>query len=443
MTVASANDSTSNNPLSRPFLAITAADLIVRSAYQMGKTPLLPIFAATLGASDLYLGFIVSVSTLTGMVLKPAVGVLSDRWGRRLWLLLGTALFAFVPFFYLFIHTPEQLLVMRLVHGTATAIYGPVTVAFVVEMTRKRWGESLGWFGMARSGGYIIGPALGGWLLLTLSPSLVFVIIGGISLLAFVPILLLGETQQRPAGKRHSWRLQLRQAAREATRSTALWLAGGLEAIMFVALYAVKAFLPVYALALGMNAAQAGLYFAVQEGVSVLMKPLCGRFGDKSGHLTAVLGGMTLLALALLLVGNSGGLPLLYISAALAGAGQALIAPNTIGLLSGQLHAKHLGTGLGILGTLQNGSKVVGPLLAGVLVSRFDYTGMFLLLGYLLLAATFVLALFNTRRHVTLSTHRSFNVMEQVMVRSPAVQPDNDAEWQESDSIQKFKGHEV
>ena len=76
---------------SRGFVLITAADFIVRSAYQMGKTPLLPIFAAALGAGDILLGFIVSVSTLTGMVLKPFVGILSDQSGRKVWLLVGTA----------------------------------------------------------------------------------------------------------------------------------------------------------------------------------------------------------------------------------------------------------------------------------------------------------------------------------------------------------------
>jgi len=91
------------------FLNITLADFLVRSAYQMGKTPLLPIYAAMLGATDAFLGFIVSVSTLTGMMLKPGIGILSDRWGRRWWLLTGTAFFAFVPFFYRFVQTPEQL----------------------------------------------------------------------------------------------------------------------------------------------------------------------------------------------------------------------------------------------------------------------------------------------------------------------------------------------
>ena len=48
---------------SRQFINVTIADFIVRSAYQMGKTPLLPVFAQTLGAGEVFLGLIVSVST--------------------------------------------------------------------------------------------------------------------------------------------------------------------------------------------------------------------------------------------------------------------------------------------------------------------------------------------------------------------------------------------
>ena len=74
------------------------ADFLVRSAYQMGKTPLLPIFAASLGAGDSFVGLIISVSTLTGMIFKPVIGFLSDTWGRKSWLLVGTAFFTFMPF---------------------------------------------------------------------------------------------------------------------------------------------------------------------------------------------------------------------------------------------------------------------------------------------------------------------------------------------------------
>ena len=75
---------------SKPFLYIMLADFLARSGYQMGKTPLLPIFADSLGASGAFLGAIVSVSTITGLVLKPFFGILSDRSGRRIWLLIGS-----------------------------------------------------------------------------------------------------------------------------------------------------------------------------------------------------------------------------------------------------------------------------------------------------------------------------------------------------------------
>ena len=107
----------------RNFLYITFADLMARSAYQMGKTPLLPLFAAMLGATDAFLGIIVSVSTLTGMLFKPLFGILSDRWGRKGWLVVGTLFFAIVPFFYWLVQTPQQLFVIRIrIHKPLVAI---------------------------------------------------------------------------------------------------------------------------------------------------------------------------------------------------------------------------------------------------------------------------------------------------------------------------------
>lgn len=152
------------------FLKLTLADFIVRSSYQMGKTPLLPLFAAALGATDAFLGLIVSVSTFTGMILKPAIGFLSDRWGRRLWLIFGTCFFTFIPFLYWFVESPQHLFWIRLLHGMATAIYGPVTLAYIAGQSKKRLAEQLGWFGLAREAGYIVGPALAGVLLLIWSP---------------------------------------------------------------------------------------------------------------------------------------------------------------------------------------------------------------------------------------------------------------------------------
>lgn len=358
---------------SRRFTAITLADFIVRSAYQMGKTPLLPIYAATLGANDAFLGLIVSVSTLTGLVLKPSIGILSDRWGRRIWLLLGTFFFAAMPFAYRLIQTPEQLFAIRIVHGLATAIYGPVTLAYVAELSTQQLAERLGWFGMARSAGYVVGPALAGWLLLTLNPVAVFTVIGLLSSLAFVPILLLPKPATSTAPDRLPLKQQFSHALRSVSRSSSIWLAGGLEATMYVAVYALKAFLPIYAISIGMNVALVGSFFAIQEAIHMVLKPWCGRLGDRIGHLFAIALGMVILGATMQIIAYSNNAWAIMACAVLIGLAQAFIAPSTVALISTEADNQNLGAAMGMLGTLKNTGKVVGPILAGLLIQRFDF----------------------------------------------------------------------
>ncbi len=374
---------------SKPFLLLMLADFIARSAYQMGKTPLLPLFAASLGASGAFLGLIVSVSTVTGLALKPLFGILSDRWGRRAWLLIGSAFFAIMPFLYAFIRSPEQLLVIRLAHGLATAIYGPVTLAYIADIARKdQLAEDIGWFELARSGGYIAGPALAGWLLLSMAPVAVFTLIGLISCAVFLPVLKLPET--RPRGKRKRARLlpHIISAIRTGGSSPAVWLTGGLEAVTFVALYTLKAFLPIYALEAGLSIAVVGIYFSLSEAAHALGKPFCGRLGDRVGYLRAISLGMLLLAAALPLVSALDESPLLLLPALLTGLAQALIFPAAKALVSRAISPEHIGAGMGLIGMLQNFGKVGGPVLGGFMIAALGYAGALLALSAMLALGT-------------------------------------------------------
>ena len=384
---------------SRPFISLMLADFIARSAYQMGKTPLLPIFAAALGASGAWLGMIVSISTITGLFLKPLFGVLSDSWGRRLWLFIGAGFFAFTPFLYRFVTTPDELLALRLLHGTATAIYGPVTLAYIAELSRgKSLAAGIGTFEMARSGGYIIGPALGGWLLLSLDAVAVFTLIGLLSCVMFLPLLWLpavdGVARDDRDDAPNRWRmprLRMRAALTEAARLPAVWLTGGLEAAAFVALYTLKAFLPIFALEAGVSVALVGLFFSLSEAAHLLGKPVCGRLADKLGYLRAISLGMLLLAAALPLAqAFEAGIAFL-LPALLLGVAQALIFPAAKALVAEGIRADRLGAGMGLLGALQNVGKVGGPVLGGFAIGALGYMGALLALSGLLLVGTLAL----------------------------------------------------
>ncbi len=375
----------------RDFGRITSADFLVRSAYQMGKTPVLPIFAATLGADDLLLGLVVSISTMTGMVSKPLFGLLSDLWGRKLWLIIGTLFFALVPFAYWLVETPSQLIAIRVVHGTATAIYGPVTVAFVAEGSANARAERLGWFSNARSLGYVIGPAVGGFLLLHVSAEAVFTVIGLLSCLAFVPVLQLQDKGRTiAAGQRWSWTSVL-QTIRDGVRVRSVWLFGLVEAVMFVALYALKAFLPLFALGEGFNSAEIGLFFAVQEGANMIAKPLGGRLADRVGKpplLVASLFGTAITLPLLTLTATSWQILLLAIAL---GIWQGILFSASNALIADDVANTSLGVGMGLFGMLSNAGKVIGPLAGGLLLRYVSYLTTFSIIAALLAATALAL----------------------------------------------------
>ena len=412
------------------------ADFLARSGYQMGKTPLLPIFADALGASGAFLGAIVSVSTITGLVLKPFFGILSDRGGRRVWLLIGTCFFAFMPFSYGFISNTEQLLVVRLLHGLATAIYGPVTLAYIAETSRGERGrvdtdpsggagslgrvgsrrhrpadtdpsvaEDIGWFQMARSGGYIVGPALAGGLLTVMDPAAVFTVIGLISCAVFVPVLGLPDTHPEKRQKRKPLLQHVRNAIRDGGRTPAIWLTGSLESITFVALYTLKAFLPIYALDAGASAALVGTFFSLQEAIHVIAKPYCGRLGDRLGYLTSISLGMLALAVSLPLVHVLDAGAAFLAPALMMGLAQALIFPAAIALVSDHISPEHLGAGMGLIGMMQNFGKVAGPILGGLAIQALGYETTLLCLSAALALGTAVIWVVYLPRRTASTAH--------------------------------------
>ena len=263
---------------------------------------------------------------------------------------------------------------LRLIHGLATAIYGPVTLAYIAELSRnENTAEDIGWFQMARSGGYIVGPALAGWLLLSLDAAAVFTIIGIISCAVFLPVLSLPETRPTKQRKRKPILRHIRNAIRDGGRTPAVWLTGGLEAITFIALYTLKAFLPIYALEAGVSVALVGLFFSLNEAIHVLGKPFCGRLGDRWGYLPVISLGMLILAAALPLVNLLDQGALFLVPAALMGLAQALIFPAAIALVSNRISPEHLGAGMGLIGMLQNFGKVAGPVLGGLAIMTLGY----------------------------------------------------------------------
>src|SRR5881396_1168202 len=126
--------------------------------------PLLPFYAETFGASPLIVGLLFGVFSLCQLVAAPALGDLSDRYGRRpvlIFSLAGTVVsFAMLAA----AHSVAMLFAARIVDGLSGGNISTAR-AYVADVTEpKDRARAYGIIGAAFGLGFILGPAISGIL---------------------------------------------------------------------------------------------------------------------------------------------------------------------------------------------------------------------------------------------------------------------------------------
>ncbi len=144
--------------------------------------PLLPYYAETFGATPLIIGFLVASYAAASLIGAPVMGRLSDRYGRRLILLLSVA-GTFIGYLLLGFAQPIGtffadafgsqevntfiIAVLFLSRMTDGLTGGNITVAqaYISDVTdESNRSRGFGVIGSAFGLGFIIGPAAGGFL---------------------------------------------------------------------------------------------------------------------------------------------------------------------------------------------------------------------------------------------------------------------------------------
>src|SRR5437773_4285910 len=126
--------------------------------------PLLPFYAESFGASPLVIGLLFGIFSLCQLIAAPALGDLSDRYGRRpvlIFSLLGTV----ASFVMLALaQTLTVLFLARIVDGLSGGNISTAR-AYVADITEpKDRARAYGLIGAAFGLGFILGPALSGIL---------------------------------------------------------------------------------------------------------------------------------------------------------------------------------------------------------------------------------------------------------------------------------------
>lgn len=377
-----------------PFILICAIGFLAIFSSTMSKNPVLPLFAKHLGASAADVGFIAAASTIVGILVSLPAGALSDIWGRRRVVALAGCVFASAPFLYLFIGSPWQLAAVRVYHGLATAIFGPVALALIADVSRERRGETMGWYSSATLAGRALAPVVGGYLLYRLTYHAVYIGCGAAGVLALAVAYLLPSTAAPAEGPRSRRVHDLFSGIAGVLRHRGILLVSTAEAVQYFAFGAVETFLPLYALATGLNAFQIGTIFGAQILTTTLMKPMMGRASDRYGRKPMIAGGLLLGAISVLCIPLVRSyLGLLPVSVGF-GLALAIVTASTSALVSELAQARAYGSALGVMSTIMDIGHSSGPIVTGALVSQWQYRAAFWAVAGLMLLFSLVVLVF-------------------------------------------------
>lgn len=374
----------------RRFAVLCAIGVLCFISYNMVRMPVLALFAQQLGAGPEAIGLIVAVSTLTGVVLKLPSGALSDIYGRTVLLRIGVLAFGLPPFLYPLVHDPDTLLLLRLVHGLATAIFAPSALATVAHLYQARRGAALGTYTACTQSGALLGPLLGGWLVVAMGFNEAFLTAGGFGLLAVLLFLSLHLDEPPPRIAERGVAPVLREMWNGFTivaRNRRVVVTSATDGAKMIANGALMAFLPLYGASVGLTPWQTGLLFSVQALTSFFSKPIMGRVSDRVGRTPLILAGLLICAGTFVAIPQVQALVGLVLLAAGFGFGEAVVTSSTAAYVADLSALKQLGAAMGMQGTIGDIGHAAGPLLAGVLIARVPYTEAFAVIAGLQLVA--------------------------------------------------------
>ncbi|TXK77119.1 MFS transporter [Paenibacillus sp. N3.4] len=361
MAYSQAADNKKQKPLwTKAFLITALSNLLLFFSFQM-LIPTIPAHVSQLGGSDLQVGLVIGIFTISSLITRPFAGKALDLLGRKHVLLVGLAICALSIAGYSYMAAVALILAARFVHGIgwgiSTTSLGTV-IADIIPSERR--GEGMGYYGLSNTFAMALAPLTGLWVMQNFGFPRVLLLSTLLALLSIFSSLFI--TYSKP--------LPLEKSAPKPKFMDLLWertalLPSALLLCTAICYGGIVTFITLFGHEAGIS--NVGWFFLCNASMVLIVRPVTGILFDRKGPQWVLFPGALFTIVGLLLLSYAHSETSLAIAALCYGVGFgslqpalqawtiARAAPNRRGAASGTFFsANDLGIGLGamLLGAL-------------------------------------------------------------------------------------------
>lgn len=354
--------------MSRQFLLCFGANFLQNLAFTLYLH--LSGFLHELGADEVRIGMIVSLTAATAILWRPPLGTLMDARGRRGVILAGGVLNVAVCALYPTVHAlGPWLYVVRAAHGVAEATLFTALMTHAADLLpAKRRTEGIGLYGISGLLPMSVSGVLGDVILRHGTYADLFHVSTAFALASLVLSLPLRDVRHP-----HDEPTRGFVAALAQRDLVPLWFIG---LVFATALTAQFTFVKTFVLETGIGSV--GLFFTAYSIAAIVLRLGFAWVPERVGPKRVLVPALATLAVGYVLLAAATTPSAIAVAGACAGLGHGFVFPILSGLVVDRARTAERGAATAIFTALFDGGALVGGPLLGAVIRDVGYGAMFL-----------------------------------------------------------------
>jgi MFS family permease len=348
-----------------------------------------PLFFSSVGLDKAESGLLISVGTFAGILSSIAAGVLSNRYGRKNVLLVGTLLYTVIFFIFAYSsHGFGMLMVLRFIEGIGFYIMPVMVTTMAADTfpTRER-GKAMSLYSISGGVGSLIGPLIAPLLITGSNYIFYFLFSGGfVAVSAIVMILFVRETlpeEKRTVVDPNAKRFKLDLPGFiHSVKSLGIVVGIFLIAVLIYRT-GYTMFDPFLSLFLKdvthVDLSLTSYIYAIRALCIITFSPLAGILIDRSGRKNAILVGLCMSIVTMLGYTYNGGFIWMILLRSWDGITWAVMLTAMNTLMADMLSPEMRGFGMGLQSAITQQSSTIGALFSGFIIDAYGYNLIFYL----------------------------------------------------------------